>query len=313
MSLLIVASFSLGVFAQEDDSDVEEVVVTGSKIKSADLYSFAPVTEITAEDIAVTGKASIGEILLELPSQGSGLSRNYNNGGSGAVRIDMRHLGSGRNLILVDGRRWVNSGQGANGSVDLNSIPSAMVERVEILRDGASAIYGSDAIAGVINIITKSDFSGTSATYQMGEYFDGGGESEVMTFTVGESSGNSSYVAGVSVVSGGAPGAAPVVRIRGYATTNDNSPLYVIDGVQTTDANVMRDINPIDIENISVLKDGSAAIYGARASNGVIVVTTKSGGFKKGFLFNLCQKMYPHLSLHRREQIDNTYKNAIET
>ena len=200
MSLLVITTFSLGVFAQEEDGDVEEVVVTGSKIKSADLYSFAPVTEITAEDIAVTGKASIGEILLELPSQGSGLSRNYNNGGSGAVRIDMRHLGSGRNLILVDGRRWVNSGQGANGSVDLNSIPSAMVERVEILRDGASAVYGSDAIAGVINIITKSDYSGTSATYQMGEYFDGGGASEVMTFTVGESSGNSSYVAGVSVV-----------------------------------------------------------------------------------------------------------------
>ena len=200
MSLLVITSFSLGVIAQEDDSDVEEVVVTGSKIKSADLYSFAPVTEITAEDIAVTGKASIGEILLELPSQGSGLSRNYNNGGSGAVRIDMRHLGSGRNLILVDGRRWVNSGQGANGSVDLNSIPSAMVERVEILRDGASAVYGSDAIAGVINIITKSDYTGTSATYQMGEYFDGGGESEVMTFTVGESFGKASYIAGVSIV-----------------------------------------------------------------------------------------------------------------
>ena len=200
MSLLVITSFSLGVIAQEEDSDVEEVVVTGSKIKSADLYSFAPVTEITAEDIAVTGKASIGEILLELPSQGSGLSRNYNNGGSGAVRIDMRHLGSGRNLILVDGRRWVNSGQGANGSVDLNSIPSAMVERVEILRDGASAVYGSDAIAGVINIITKSDYTGTSATYQMGEYFDGGGESEVMTFTVGESFGKASYVAGVSIV-----------------------------------------------------------------------------------------------------------------
>ena len=200
MSLLAIASFSLSVIAQEDDSDVEEIVIIGSKIKSADLYSFAPVTEITAEDIAVTGKASIGEILLELPSQGSGLSRNYNNGGSGAVRIDMRNLGSTRNLILVDGRRWVNSGGGANASVDLNSIPTAMVERVEILRDGASAVYGSDAIAGVINIITKSDYSGTSATYQMGEYFDGGGQSEVMTFTVGESFGKASYIAGVSVV-----------------------------------------------------------------------------------------------------------------
>ena len=86
-------------------------------------------------------------------------------------------------------------------------------------------------------------------------------------------------VAGVSVVSGGGPGSAPVIRIRGYATTNSNSPLYVIDGIQTTDTNVMRDINPRDIENISVLKDGAAAIYGARASNGVIVVTTKKGNY----------------------------------
>ena len=86
-------------------------------------------------------------------------------------------------------------------------------------------------------------------------------------------------VAGVQVTSGGGPGAAPVIRIRGYSTTNDNSPLYVIDGIQTTDPNVMRDINPRDIENISVLKDGTAAIYGARASNGVIVVTTKKGSY----------------------------------
>jgi len=86
-------------------------------------------------------------------------------------------------------------------------------------------------------------------------------------------------VAGVQVTSGGGPGAAPVVRIRGYSTTNDNSPLWVIDGVQTTDANIMRDINPKDIDQISVLKDGAAAIYGARASNGVIVVTTKRGQY----------------------------------
>ena len=88
-------------------------------------------------------------------------------------------------------------------------------------------------------------------------------------------------VAGVQVTSGGGPGAAPVIRVRGYSTTNDNSPLYVIDGIQTTDPNVMRDINPRDIENISVLKDGSAAIYGARASNGVIVVTTKKGTYNQ--------------------------------
>ena len=86
-------------------------------------------------------------------------------------------------------------------------------------------------------------------------------------------------VAGLTVISNGAAGAAPVVRIRGYSSTNGNDPLYVIDGVQTTDANVLRDINPNDIENISVLKDGAAAIYGARASNGVIIVTTKTGEY----------------------------------
>ena len=94
-------------------------------------------------------------------------------------------------------------------------------------------------------------------------------------------------VAGVQVISGGAPGAAPIVRVRGYSTTNDNNPLYVIDGIQTTDSNVMRDINPKDIENISVLKDGSAAIYGARASNGVIVVTTKKGSYNSKNTFEV--------------------------
>ena len=200
MSFLVIASFSLGVIAQEDADDVEEVVVTGSKIKSADLYSFAPVSEVTAEDIAISGKASIGEILAELPSQGSGLSRTFNNGGEGSVRIDMRNLGSGRTLVLVDGKRWVNSGRGANGSVDLNSIPTALVERVEILRDGASAVYGSDAIAGVVNIITKDSYSGADVAVRTGKYFDGGGEGDVVSYSFGNSSGNTSFIGGFSLV-----------------------------------------------------------------------------------------------------------------
>ena len=110
------------------------------------------------EDILLSGKISIGEVLLELPGQGSGLNRNYNNGGDGSVRIDFRNLGSQRTLVLVDGRRWVNSGEGANGSVDINTIPTAAVERVEVLKDGASSIYGSDAIGAVINIVTKDSY-----------------------------------------------------------------------------------------------------------------------------------------------------------
>lgn len=94
-------------------------------------------------------------------------------------------------------------------------------------------------------------------------------------------------VAGVQVVTSGAPGASPVVTVRGYATTNSNNPLYVIDGVQTEDANTFNSINPRDIENISVLKDGAAAIYGARASNGVIVITTKGGGYNQKSTLNI--------------------------
>ena len=89
-------------------------------------------------------------------------------------------------------------------------------------------------------------------------------------------------VSGVTVVSNGQPGSAPSVRIRGYGTPNSNDPLYIIDGVQTNDAFVLNSINPSDIEQINVLKDGAAAVYGARASNGVVVITTKSGRGTQG-------------------------------
>ena len=119
-------------------------------------------------------------------------------------------------------------------------------------------------------------------------------------------------VAGVQVISGGAPGAAPIVRVRGYSTTNDNNPLYVIDGIQTTDPNVMRDINPKDIENISVLKDGSAAIYGARASNGVIVVTTKKGDYNAANSFEV-DANYGLSTVTRKPDMLNVQQHADMT
>ena len=145
-------TFSYDLFSQNEVEEVEEIIVTGSRIKTTATDSFSPVSIVDQEDILLSGKISIGEVLLELPGQGSGLNRNYNNGGDGSVRIDFRNLGSQRTLVLVDGRRWVNSGEGANGSVDINTIPTAAVERVEVLKDGASSIYGSDAIGAVINL-----------------------------------------------------------------------------------------------------------------------------------------------------------------
>ena len=186
------------VIAQEEE--IVEIAVTGTRIRGANPDSFSPVAIITQEAIAISGKISIGELLQEMPSQGSGLNRNYNNGGDGSVRMDFRNLGSGRTLILVDGKRWINSGEGANGSVDLNTIPTASVERIEILKDGASAVYGSDAIGAVINIITKDDYNGVEFQAQTGEYVDGGGLANSYQFTAGRSFEDGSFMIGASLV-----------------------------------------------------------------------------------------------------------------
>jgi len=194
---------NLSVKAQETNENVnpvDEIIVTGSRIKGINPDSFSPVGVISQEDILLSGKISIGEILLELPGQGSGLNRNYNNGGDGSVKVDFRNLGSSRTLVLVDGRRWVNGGEGANAAVDLNTIPTSSIERVEVLKDGASAVYGSDAIAAVVNIITKDNFEGLNASFQRGEYFDGGGMADSYDLSLGVNSDKGSILLGASYV-----------------------------------------------------------------------------------------------------------------
>ena len=138
----------------------EEIVVTGSRVRRKDLTTPAPVTVISREQIQSSGVATIGDFLQQQPENGSALNTNVNNGGDGQTQINLRDIGSQRTLVLVDGKRFVNGGVGAGTAVDLNSIPTAAVERVEILKDGGSAVYGSDAIAGVVNIITRKRMDG---------------------------------------------------------------------------------------------------------------------------------------------------------
>ncbi len=138
----------------------ETITVTGSRIRRKDLTSQAPITVLTKEQFQQSGKASLGDFLQSLPEQGNATNTMVNNAGTGATRVNLRGLGANRTLVLVNGRRWVPGGLGADDSVDLNSIPMAAVERIEVLKDGASAVYGSDAISGVVNIITKKKFEG---------------------------------------------------------------------------------------------------------------------------------------------------------
>lgn len=164
----------------------KDIIVTGSRIRHNPLDQDAPRVFVDSQDIAKSGLNSVTDVLQRLPSAGGGLNAKFNNSGNfgnppdgggvgaGAAEIDLRYLGSKRTLVLVDGLRYVNaaSASGVPGSVDLNSIPESMIERVEVLQDGASAIYGSDAIAGVVNIITKKGQKGLVASAQGGGYLD---------------------------------------------------------------------------------------------------------------------------------------------
>jgi outer membrane receptor protein involved in Fe transport len=192
----VAASFvNAPAFAEDDDAaKLDRVEVTGSRIKRTQLEGAMPVTSVTREQIEKTGISSIGDLLQELPAAGAALNTNFNNGGDGSTRIDLRNLGPNRALVLVNGRRWVNAvgGGGVTGSVDLNTIPLSIIERIEVLKDGASAVYGSDAIAGVVNIITRRDFDGAQANAQVQEYDEGDGHQELYDFSVGASSARAS-------------------------------------------------------------------------------------------------------------------------
>src|SRR6478672_11902746 len=165
-----------------------EIVITGSRIRHNPLDLDAPRLFVDQQDIQKTGLNSVNDVLQRLPSSGGGLNSKFNNSGNlgnppsgagvgaGAAEIDLRYLGSARTLVLLDGLRFVNgaSASGVPGSVDLNSIPESAIERVEVLQDGASAIYGSDAIAGVVNLITKRRQAGFIASAQLSGYWQEG-------------------------------------------------------------------------------------------------------------------------------------------
>ncbi len=167
----------------------EEIIVTGSRIRRKDLTTPAPITVISREAIQASGRVTIGDFLQSIPEQGSAVNTQQNNGGSGATRIDLRGLNNQRTLVLINGRRLVNTGTGGSSGVgaDLNTVPSAAVERIEILKDGASAVYGSDAIAGVINIITRKTYNGVEASVYSGVSTHGDGAIYDVNATAGVS------------------------------------------------------------------------------------------------------------------------------
>lgn len=143
---------------------VEKIEVTGSNIKRVDAETVAPVQVITRDDIERSGKLTIAEVIRELPTNNNSFNETFTNSFSpGSAGVSMRGLGMKATLVLINGRRMANYGFAQNLQdtfVDLNSIPTSAIDRVEVLKDGASAIYGADAVAGVINIILRKDYKG---------------------------------------------------------------------------------------------------------------------------------------------------------
>ena len=174
----------------QETTTLERVQVTGSNIARTDIETASPVQVITRQEIDRTGKATIAEYLQTLTSDGAGsIPKTFGNGfAGGGAGISLRGLGAGSTLVLLNGRRMAPFGLADDGQkvfTDLSTIPMDAVERVEVLKDGASAIYGSDAIAGVVNIILRRDFEGAVAKVSYGMSEDGDGDAKKASLTLG--------------------------------------------------------------------------------------------------------------------------------
>ena len=151
-------------FAQQDDT-IETVVVTGSRIPQQGLYSSSPVTAIGQQEIKFEGTTNVENLLNNLPSVFADQGEAISNGASGTATVNLRDLGNNRTLVLVDGKRLMpgdpdGGAHATAGAADLNMIPAALVDHVEAVTGGASAVYGSDAVAGVVNFVMRNDFEG---------------------------------------------------------------------------------------------------------------------------------------------------------
>ena len=187
IALALAPSFASAQEAASGTTDLDRISVTGSRIRQASMETAQPVIALQRADIEKQGFTSVADIVQNLSATGSpaisradALSSGEEVGGQ---YVDLRNLGPQRTLVLLDGKRM---GVSTGGYTDLAAIPTSVVERVEVLTDGASAIYGSDAIAGVVNIITRKNFDGLEASVYGGQYSQGDGQKEVYNFIYGQ-------------------------------------------------------------------------------------------------------------------------------
>jgi outer membrane receptor protein involved in Fe transport len=190
---------ALPVVAQDSGDALEEIVVTGSRIRRVDAETATPLLVLDAGDIRASGVTTLGDLVQRVPSvAGAATNPQVNNGGGdGQSNVELRGLGTQRTLVLLNGRRFGALGKDS-GAVDINLIPVNFVERVEIVKEGAGAIYGSDAIAGVVNFITKRDIDGADLSYDYGVTAEDDGERHAVGLSWGATSDRSQIMIGAN-------------------------------------------------------------------------------------------------------------------
>ena len=242
LSVLAVASFANPATAQTsqiepgvadaaatEPAPSNDIVVTGTLIRNPNLTSSTPVTVISDAEITKRAPNTVEELLRALPGVSPGIGSQVNNGANGTNSTDLRGLGVQRNLVLIDGNRITPSL--ANGATDLNSIPLALVSRVDVLTGGASTVYGADAVSGVVNFITKRDFTGVEGRFQNKILESGDGYSFRGDVTVGA---NFADDRGNAVLSFGYTKTDPVYQTQPYALFGVSSATGVASGASFT-------------------------------------------------------------------------------
>ncbi len=198
----------VSAFAQDSEGEeaktLDRIEVTGSRLKRAEIEGAVPVIVIDRASIDATGDVSVADVLRDSTFASFGNFRPQSGSSAQSLAtVDLRGLGSGRTLVLIDGRRAPTNPMSASSGSDLNAIPLAAVERIEILSDGASAVYGSDAIGGVVNVILRKDFNGAELRYGYGSTNITGGDLEDVSAVFGTSSDRGRLIGGASYSSRG--------------------------------------------------------------------------------------------------------------
>src|SRR5688500_213797 len=197
---------ALPAFAQDateetEATELDTIQVTGSRLTRAEIEGAVPVVVIDRTQIDASGDISVAAVLRDSTFASFGNFKPQSGSSAQSLAtIDLRGVGSGRTLVLIDGRRAPTNPMSASSGTDLNAIPLAAVERIEILSDGASAVYGSDAIGGVVNIILRKDFNGAELRYGIQQTEVKGGDQEEAAVTFGISSDRGSLIGGAGMM-----------------------------------------------------------------------------------------------------------------